>query len=952
MTLAAKDVAADQDYGTYLKPKIHKLLKAAGLDKTFVRAEGDYLYYLKDNGREQRVTDFLGGYGVSFFGHNHPRLLKVAVEIFKQRRPFVAQASLREHSSKLAKKLASMLEARTNCAYITTLANSGTEVVEAAIKHAALEKQSLIQDIVETTLHSFESIRLEARSGAAIPVSLFQQAETLLDVESITNLNELEYHLVSHQQNVFEKQPIFIALKGAFHGKSSGSLKLTYNKSFRSPWNHIGIQTKFVERNNNDDLEKAINDSREIYYTLEIDRDKGVVFVEKQWTTAVACFIEPIQGEGGIHELSNDFAQTLAALTQANKIPLVMDEIQSGMGRTGSFLASEALGITADYYLLSKALGGGLAKVAALLIKQDRYIEDFGYLHTSTFAEDDFSSAIALKALELLEEKDGFLMRSCGEKGKSIKQKLEQLVERYPNTFKEVRGRGLLLGLELQSQDHSQSNFIRLLSEQNLLAYLICGYLLNVHNIRMTPTLSADTTIRIEPSAYIDYTEVDALCLALEDVATCLENCNSHALAHFLFKDVDRTLANRTYSNGVTTQKNFLKPKIEIKSKVACVGHFMEAQDVVHWDPYLAPMTDKECLQLLERTQRVLEPFLVDEQTISSLNGDTIKLSLIGIPYTADQLINFVRGGEANTALELVAEAHKLAVRTGAIQVGFTGYSSIATNNCTAIVDSQTGVTSGNSLTAALGLDALHKVMDELSISNEDACLGVVGGVGNIGRILAEIEAEVIPKIVLIGREGSQRRLKKLAAHIYTKAWNTVMTTNELTGIAKSLSGLNLNIPEDLNESEVGNYILDHVDVNQAPIQISTSMTDLQQCNIIITATNTPKSLIFADHISEKPTVICDISVPSDVDKDLTLKRPNARVIKGGLVQLPQGQSLELQGMPLEAGQLYACLAETVLLGLTGISENFSYGALEASKIKRIREISKSHGFTVLVKEN
>lgn len=947
--------SGEQNYGQYLKPKLQKLLKAAGLDKNFVKAKSDYLYYLKETGEEQRVTDFLGGYGVSLFGHNNPRLIKEATNVFIEERPFVAQASIRSQSGNLAKKLSNMLEERVGTEYITTLANSGTEAVEATLKHVTLEQQLHIQQIFDELVSSFKALRLRQQGELNIPETFFVEAEEKLGVASITTINELEYHLLGYNQTILETEAKFIALKGAFHGKSSGALKLTFNKDFRVPWKTLGIQCTFIERNDIEVFQKAIEDSFQTYYGIEFSSAGEIQLVEKTWTPIVACFIEPIQGEGGIHELEYNFCQSLSKTCKDHDIPLVIDEIQSGMGRTGTFLASETLDIKGDYYLLSKALGGGLAKIAAMMVTKDRYIEDFGYLHTSTFAEDHFSSTIALTALEILEEDDSAMMQTCSKKGAYIKDKLDPLMHNYPTIFKEIRGRGLLLGLELHPQTNSKSNFLRMLSEQSLLAYLICGYLLNVHHIRLTPTLSSNLTIRIEPSAYIRYSEIDQLCFALEDVARCLVDTDSHALAHYLFKPASKDTSFR----AELTEKEEL-PATSIKSaidkefqhKVACVGHFMEPQALVHWDPYLAPMTDAECNILLEKTQAVLEPFVVDEQYIQSLNGETLSVSIVGIPYTADQLIDLVRGGQAPKALELVSEAHVLAMKTGATQIGFTGYSSIATNNCTAIVEDRVGVTSGNSLTAALGLDALHIVMSEKKIGNDDACLGVVGGVGNIGRILAEIEAEVIPKIILIGREGSQRRLKRLAATIYYNAWQAIQNNLANQGIAKSLLETNIiqQIPNDLEQSKIGSFIYDNLNNEIAPIKISTSMDALKQCNIIITATNTPEPIIHAEHLGNHEIVICDISVPPDADDNISKNLNHVAVIKGGVVQLPLKQSISIKGMPLESGLLYACIAETVLLGLSGISENFSYGALETTKVKRIRKISKEHGFEVLVK--
>src|SRR5207302_9543712 len=133
-----------------------------------------------------------------------------------------------------------------------------------------------------------------------------------------------------------------------------------------------------------------------------------------------------------------------AALCREKGIPLVVDEIQSGMGRTGAFLASQALGLKPDYLCLSKSLGGGLAKIGALLIKRDRFVEEFSVKHTSTFAEDDRSCLLALKALEILDRDD--LPARCAARGRHLLQKLEELRARFPDQIKDVRGKGLMVG--------------------------------------------------------------------------------------------------------------------------------------------------------------------------------------------------------------------------------------------------------------------------------------------------------------------------------------------------------------------------------------------------------------------------------------------------------------------------------------------------------------------------
>jgi len=103
--------------------------------------------------------------------------------------------------------------------------------------------------------------------------------------------------------------------------------------------------------------------------------------------------------------------------------------------------------------------------------------------------------------------------------------------------------------------------------------------------------------------------------------------------------------------------------------------------------------------------------------------------------------------------------------------------------------------------------------------------------------------------------------------------------------------------------------------------------------------------LIFPDHVFEGPTVLCDISLPPDVDPSVSAERPDVRVIRGGVVRLPHNPTFGLAGAPLEPGLVYACLAETVLMGLEGATEHGSYGPVTAAGVEAALAMAKKHGF-------
>src|SRR5262245_7133876 len=289
----------------------------------------------------------------------------------------------------------------------------------------------------------------------------------------------------------------FIALEKGFHGKTLGAVQLTANQDYREPFLIEGITVHRVRINDIAHLEQTF---------ARIGSIAGMIF-------------EPIQGEGGVREITPEFAQRAAALCAARGAPLIADEIQTGMGRTGTFFACEALGVSPDYVLLSKALGGGLAKISATLIRRERHVDKFDVLHTSTYAEDDYSSGVSLKALELL---DQHALDECRRKGDRLLDGLRRLMSAYPDIIVDVRGRGLMVGVEFRRLLDDASCLFRLLSNQDDLIFVVVGYLFNVHRIRVAPTLSDPQTLRLEPSMLISDEEIDRSVAALEDVCARL----------------------------------------------------------------------------------------------------------------------------------------------------------------------------------------------------------------------------------------------------------------------------------------------------------------------------------------------------------------------------------------------------------------------------------------------
>jgi predicted amino acid dehydrogenase len=228
--------------------------------------------------------------------------------------------------------------------------------------------------------------------------------------------------------------------------------------------------------------------------------------------------------------------------------------------------------------------------------------------------------------------------------------------------------------------------------------------------------------------------------------------------------------------------------------------------------------------------------------------------------------------------------------------------------------------------------------------------------VGNIGRVLAEIEVDAVESILLVGRPAAQRRLVRLAENLYGQAWQRVVRGETERGLARVLAHSQVvKQLKDLPNTEAAGAIIYEAFSEQpdliAPIQLTTDLADLRGCNLIISATNSPEPLIGPEHIGPEPTVICDISVPTDVKPEVHSQCPQVRVIKGGIIRLPHQQDLSIRGMALPEGELYACLSEVVILGLSGIQHHFSYGPLQPERVRQIAQLAKQHQFSVVVND-
>jgi len=159
-----------------------------------------------------------------------------------------------------------------------------------------------------------------------------------------------------------------------------------------------------------------------------------------------AILIEPIQGEGGINTASKEYFQALRKLCDENNVLLMFDEVQTGLGRTGEIFCYKHFGIEPDVISLAKALGGGLA-IGAIISRANVADVLVPGTHASTFGGNPIACSAGIAVFEALEKEN--LIEKTRELGGYLKSRLLKLAKTYPNLIKEVRGMGLMLGIEL-----------------------------------------------------------------------------------------------------------------------------------------------------------------------------------------------------------------------------------------------------------------------------------------------------------------------------------------------------------------------------------------------------------------------------------------------------------------------------------------------------------------------
>jgi acetylornithine/succinyldiaminopimelate/putrescine aminotransferase/predicted amino acid dehydrogenase len=709
-----------------------------------------------------------------------------------------------------------------------------------------------------------------------------------------------------------------LSTHNAFHGKTLGALSATgrplYQAAFGAPapgFEHI-----------------VYGDIAALEQTLATRADEFAAFL-----------LEPIQGEGGVNEPPAGYLSAVRECCTRHGILLILDEVQTGLGRTGTLFACDREQVVPDILTIAKALGGGLMPIGAVLSRAECYTEEFALKHTSTFANNALACRVALRALEMITRDGMKLVKDVARNGNYLKAGLERLRRRHPGLIRSIRGRGYLLGVEFTTDaaGFGRQSLIASMAEQKSLVLALCSYLLNVEGIRLAPTVFGSHVLRVEPPLIATREMCDRFLDAFGRSLVILEECDTSRMLSHLVDSKRKTASTpavprRTFPSATDT---------DAASRWAFIVHPLDLQSYRDFDVKLAEFSDAELGPLISslkscRYVGIDAPMIVGAARITSPTGATAFGEMIAVPYTADELME-MSGSEAT---HYIREAVMVGKERGARLVGLGAYTSIVTRNGAALSDAGVPLTTGNGFTAVASVDSLKMCADVTGIDLSRSTTAIVGAGGSIGRAVSILLAPQVARLVLVGSPAHpERSLNRLAS----VAADAVQCVQQMAraGTRFERGTIGDAILNGDCESVVENLI------RSGRLVLTTEQSAyLRQAEVVITATSSTRGLINEESLREG-SIVLDISRPSNVSAGLADRRPDITIVEGGLIQLPLGQELGFS-IGLEPGLIYACMAETMLLSLDRRQQSGSIGTdLSTELLSQLSLLSRKHEFRV-----
>lgn len=1000
------DVSYAELYKELINPEFGRGLESVNMLEGFEGGKREYLYYTK-NGEKIEVLDFLTNFGPDLFGINNERLINVAKRFFDGSNVNLCNGSLPTSAAVLADKLNRMTGKITGGKdYVIKFANSGAEGVELAFKVAEVHKYNQIEMLVERSRSNIHRAKRELREGCAFSgdfiakISQIMNSERFapivekqkIDIAACSSDEVMDFIHAVNEHIFLDSELVTIALEKGFHGKTHGALRATYRDEFRRPYERYLNKTVFVTPNSPDSMEDAFKKQTDAYYKIKF-QDGRLDLTEKQWAKISSIIAEPVMGEGGALVLDKAFLQCCRDLANKHDIALILDEIQCGMGRVGYFLSPEWSGVEGDIYILSKQLGGGIAKISATIVDSTYYDKDNDILgHSSTFNEDNFSSRVALEVLNIYE--DDNIQESVLKTGAYLRKRLEELQKEFPGVIESVTGMGLLLAVRIADQSTSYSSFIRGFWKMKSLGAVIVAYFFNVFSIRLFATMSnEEPVIRLQPCAYIREEQCDQVVEAFRQICLILSRDNAYELLKFLTGHVEPAKPEEIEDFSSLRSSSPVDMEEYIKQGGKTAFMLLHILDYTHpkkfLDHSLRKFSDEELTFIIEKFYGVSDDVYVesyDTRRIKSESGGEVLLvpvySMVG-PGKMKEALKLGENGDKRWLrylLRIAENAKAEAIDFGGTSLGYGGYWSIVAQYGMGYQDERIFVpafedegrvkqTTGNTFTAYITVLAIKEAITKIRATGEKVVLAAIGINGNICNSTAISLLKDVDQIIAVG--SSLMSTERSAIAICNYLLKMILQDGEIKGVAKTLletEPVRKILEQDAFRNDfqkafagndmialrqMGRDIFDMIkDEKQSPVIISDDpKRSVKKANVVFAATNDPEVFIFKEDIPEdnKDIYIIDTSTPHNVDRAVN-ELPHVHRRGGGLVTTVSGQPLIFRGTDLHDEDLYACIAETLLVSADNDVKP-SAGAISVEDLNLMARAGEKFGFVLSEKE-
>ena len=341
-----------------------------------------------------------------------------------------------------------------------------------AVGHNHPKLTEAIKTQAEKVLHTSSLYYIENQARLAKKIVESTCADRAFFCNSGAEANEGAFKLAKiyfykKKMNKYE----IISLDHSFHGRTLATVAATGQRHYQEPYEPLTPGFSQIQPNSLDEVKNAVNDK------------------------TAAIIIELIQGEGGVHPMDIEYAKGVIKICDESGILLIVDEVQTGMGRTGKLFAHELYGIEPDIFTCAKALGGGVPIGAVCARGEVAEAFEPGD-HGTTFGGNPLATAAGLAVFDIIESEN--LVENSAKMGKLFKEKLMTLKEQYSDKITDVRGEGLLIGIEIR-EDIAKAVFEGL------------------HERKMLTSLCKGLTIRVAPPLNITENEIDLFVSALDD---------------------------------------------------------------------------------------------------------------------------------------------------------------------------------------------------------------------------------------------------------------------------------------------------------------------------------------------------------------------------------------------------------------------------------------------------